>query len=84
MAEVFFDPEKSLLLWLHDHCFGRSPGGDELFELSFFPGGRLAPGTPLYVFRARVGLHYGALSYLVSQREAFTVKGAENPEAMKP
>jgi hypothetical protein len=78
MAEVFFGPEKSLLLWLRDHRFGRSPGGDELFEFSFFPGRRLAPGNPLNVFRARVGLHYGALFYLVSQREAFTVEGADS------
>jgi hypothetical protein len=66
MAEVFFGPEKSLLLYLRDPCFGCSSGGDELFELSVFPGRRLARGTPLYVFRARVGLDYAALFYLVS------------------
>jgi hypothetical protein len=66
VAEVFFGPEKFLLLWLRDYCLGRPPGRDELFELSAFSGRRLVPGTPLYALRPRLGLDYAALSYLVS------------------
>ena len=62
MAEVFFGPEKSFLLRRRDHCFGRSPGRDELFELRYFLGGDWLPGI-LFMFCAPgIGLDYAASS----------------------